>query len=129
MNWDYSNAVVVKDNTINAIKCGLHSGFPWCCIAFYAIFWNPFFKIKDFVHTRLYSKLHGRYTKLMFRKSRDRGLWRIDDQGEIISVGFGRVACPFCLFFSKKTDSNNCGCFFGTAEQLQKAKDELAQVD
>jgi hypothetical protein len=129
MNDDYSNAIVVKDNIINNIKCGLHSGFPWCCIAFYVLFWNPFFYIKDFTNTRVYKNLHARYTKLGFHMSLKRGLWRLDKQGNILSAGFGRVVCPFCLFFSTKTGSNNCGCFFGTPEQLEQNKHNAAQVD
>lgn len=88
-----------------AIECGLHSGFPICCILFYVSFWrlvpnNTRYAYIVFGH-KMATKLGVRSPVYM------------EDLDETVDLPvFNRIPCPFCLFFSAKEAKHiacNCG--------------------
>jgi hypothetical protein len=92
-------------------KCGRHSGFPLCCIAFYVLIWSPLFvnygsKYKG-SFTEFYHNIDKRIVK--FRRITHEARFR-DKSLPVIIEGFGRVACPLCLLFSRNTEWKECDC-------------------
>jgi len=68
------------------IECGLHSGFPYCCIAFYTFVWYPLFCERAPAGTSL--------RRWYFD-------WRADCDGYI--------RCPACKLSGRRVHPRECG--------------------
>lgn len=104
-------------------RCGKHSGFPLCCILWYMYIWDRIYvscfddmgqvlpKYK-YHPVRLYSLLLDKmieWRKITHSFINDYDGMFIEDM-----PGYGRVPCPFCLFFSKrKHNVLPCDCSGG----------------
>lgn len=89
------------------VECGLHSGFPSCCVLFYVTVWNKLYPSN--------MKLVAAYHKLsdyMAKKRNVNSQCYLSDLDESIPLNFfNRVACPYCLFFgSKEAKCLPCKC-------------------
>jgi hypothetical protein len=96
-------------------KCGHHSGFPLCCILFYMYVWSPSYVMNywddpkhKYSFTNMYSFIKDKV--VAWRKPTYTFTNAYD--GVLIEneIGFGRMPCPFCLFFSNKTVVQPCNC-------------------
>jgi hypothetical protein len=116
--WEFSKVLMKTKFSSDAFKCGRHSDFPLCCIIFYIYIWAPTYIRSDdpklkYSFTRLYLSIKDKVIR--WRKITHTCI--NDYDGELMEnvPGFGRVACPFCLFFGKKNwyvppcDCNICG--------------------
>ena len=111
----------VKNTVFNNIRCGLHSGFPVCCVAFWATVWRPMCQSDNRSITRIRDCL----LEVIGSIEKARGIsWYSDYYDDCID-GFGRIPCPMCLLFSRNTYCKKCNCYFGSQDQL----DELILAD
>jgi hypothetical protein len=114
------------------IQCGLHSGFPVCCILFYVLFWLPvvFGEMRPF---KLNKRFIAWWHSVIDRVCERRALcyWseynpvdarRTDTKLGEITIGFGRIACPWCALFSKHVGHIKCACTYATYEAMRKKK-------
>lgn len=80
----YVHDVPDINRSIKDIKCGIHSGFPICCISFYSFLWRP-------VLIR-YPLLRSWHDAL----ERDKGP--------------GYIRCPLCMLRRHIVDVKECVC-------------------
>jgi hypothetical protein len=92
-------------------RCGKHSGFPVCCILWYMYIW-------DRIYVRWFDDIGNVIPKYKYSFARLYGMlldriigWRKITHSFVNGYdgmfirdwpGYGRIPCPFCLFFSKK---------------------------
>lgn len=76
----------------NVIKCGLHSGIPECCVAFYVLAWEDLYAMPE-------------YAKAM-DKVRHLGRHRAANNYRLI----GYVPCPACLLAETFVKVRRCKC-------------------
>ncbi len=81
------------------IECGLHSGFPYCCIIFFTMVWKPMMhELYDndgyFVST---SEIYNNYRRMLDSYK--------DKNGHI-----GYVPCPACFLERNFVKVKQCDC-------------------
>jgi hypothetical protein len=85
-----------------SLRCGLHSGFPLCCIAFYMLFWQ-------WLH---YKNWFGRFLhKLFFSK-----YWNFihyhDRYNNSYARGAGYIQCPLCSMSGYSVVVKECSAIY-----------------
>lgn len=90
------------------IECGRYSGFGWCCIFWFLLVWLPAFT--HWNEPNYKKSFTYRYNKLIYKMAARRKLkYPFEFGGKPYWVeGFGRIPCPFCLFFSRNVGHINC---------------------
>ncbi len=88
---------VDREEHVVEINCGLHSGFPECCILFYVTFWASLFTWSgDGSYRSAYAA--GRYKLYRRMMEQIAGRW----------VGY--IPCPACLLARKFVEPKECSC-------------------
>jgi hypothetical protein len=78
-----------------SIECGLHSGYPACCVAFHVLIWQSLTQGED-------SETEDCYLGLS--ETVDRYLGLID------AAGGTRIQCPACLLKKRVVQVKKCDC-------------------
>lgn len=102
------------------IKCGIHSGFPKCCVYWYSFIMSPIMRIGEIFSERYWFKypniawfIHKNvyfYNSVISRKiSKIRNIY-VEVKGHKIYT-LNRCACPYCLFFGEKITPIRCDCY------------------
>ena len=86
----------LKENII----CGNHSGFPYCCILYYAFFWKLLFKGNKF-RNKLCKLFHKYYSNFLHEEEYFRKSYR---------TGAGYVKCPMCVLSGYTVYVKICAC-------------------
>jgi hypothetical protein len=74
--------------TINRVECGLHSGFPLCCIVFFVKLWGPV--VMDTDDRWFYVSYHAMLAQL--------------------GVSAGYIPCPRCALERSIVEVRPCNC-------------------
>jgi len=82
-----------KLHIMYSLKCGLHSGFPWCCILWFVFIWWPF------MVSNLPNFLGKRYQKWYRSRYKAFGVF-----------GPQRIPCPFCALIRREAKVIKCDC-------------------
>lgn len=85
MDEDVNDIVIM-----NRIECGLHSGFPLCCVVFFVKVWGPFVMDVDDADRALSESYHA---------------WLSNME---CSVGY--VPCPKCVIDETFVKVKSCDC-------------------
>ena len=97
---------------VNHLKCGLHSGFPACCISWYIITTPIIDKLYDFCAVP-WDETKEDNGKFQFDKDIGRVFlptWveKIMDLRAGGHVGY--IRCPLCLLLNRKVEVLSCDC-------------------
>lgn len=97
-NWEYN------------LRCGVHSGFPLCCIAWFMIIHYNLGRTKN-DRGRLIRDIYNSISKdiAKYRKLKYHFIDEETNKPGFI-YGWGRIPCPICVFKSTKTGSIECNC-------------------
>lgn len=85
-NLSEENILIRIKHLHKTIECGLHSGFPACCVKFYACDWMWMNHLQATVHR-----------KKMFEKAEQLGI-----------ASFGYIVCPACLEKGRHVEVKPC---------------------
>ena len=106
-DWILNHAQAKEDTWLASLKCGIHSGFPFCCIIFYIVIYRPLYKSKFSV--------------------KQNELWRLYSN-KIPEISFGRIPCPYCIMFDKNPkEANDCNCYFASQERLDDFRKNILE--
>lgn len=103
---EYVNKHAKGYNWQNNVKCGIHSGFPLCCIVWHTLIHSHLYKTKKGVLIR---DIYNAMTGVIAEHKNIRYYW-IEEGQEKWFYGFGRIPCPIHMCFGKDTTVIRCEC-------------------
>lgn len=98
------------------IKCGLHSGFPICCVLWFVFVIIPIFGWMK--SDNIFLQIRNKFIFWVEQKRKVGLLINLSYQDHITKeiykkqiYSFGRIPCPICLFFAKDIkEAIDCAC-------------------
>ena len=99
------------DTAIHLVECGLHSGFPPCCVAFFVQVWWP---------THM---MEGRSPKLRETRALMSDYRRVLDRQRKDHSQLSYIPCPKCVLTKKFVTMRRCSRHF-----TRRQRDQIRQV-
>lgn len=116
------------DETIHNVHCGIHSGFPSCCIAFFVKIWKPF-QLATLPTTNCCASLEDHLehatSKEKFALYSIEDYLHFSDRSEI-KRPISYVRCPHCVLDGVVVEPRSCSKHFGD-RQFDDVRNALRQ--
>lgn len=117
------------DATIHNVDCGIHSGFPPCCIAFFVKIWKPF-QLATLPTTNCCASLEDHLEHAtpqeMFALHSIETYLHFSDSSSAVKRSINYVRCPRCVLEGVVVEPRSCGTHL-CDRQRDDVRDALRQ--
>lgn len=94
---------------LDDITCGLHSGIPECCVAFYVMMWGPVVEAKEALVHPVADEIY-RQSRLIDHEKPVSNLLKFTDRYRKLLGPCGYVRCPACILARRVVTVKACDC-------------------